>query len=104
MKKRWRSNGRAKPFSRYELKRWLYRKFRGRCHYCRVQLTFELSTIDHKRAQARGGTYEKRNLALACKRCNGEKGCMPYHDYVCIWRERHNARVDSAQLRMLDAA
>jgi hypothetical protein len=88
----------AKPFSRPALKKWLYRKYRGRCHYCTIKLAFEGSTIDHKRAQSKGGTYEKRNLVLACQSCNGEKSDMPYTIYKKIWA----VRLKHAELRLID--
>lgn len=77
-----------RAFSKVALKRWLYRKSRGRCHYCTVSLTYETCTIDHKKPRCRGGTYDKRNVVIACRRCNAEKADNPYYIYKSIWRER----------------
>jgi 5-methylcytosine-specific restriction endonuclease McrA len=77
-----------RPFSKVALKRWLYRKGRGRCHYCTVALTYEQSTIDHKKPRSKGGTYDKRNIVLACRICNAEKAANPYYIYKALWKQR----------------
>lgn len=78
----------VRAFSKVALKKWLYRKFRNRCHYCTATLTYELCTIDHKKPRCRGGTYDRRNVVLACRRCNAEKAVMPYYIYKAIWKQR----------------
>lgn len=78
----------TRPFSKVALKKWLYRKYRGRCHYCTVCLEYERSTIDHKKPRCRGGTYDKRNVILACRDCNAEKADMPYYKYKALWKLR----------------
>lgn len=77
-----------RAFSKVALKRWLYRKYRGRCHYCTINMVYEVSTIDHKKPRCRGGTYDKRNIVLACRRCNAEKSDMAYYIYKAIWKQR----------------
>lgn len=54
----------------------------GKCIHCKGHLYVGLdgrpvskATIEHIRPRAHGGTDELRNLALACARCNHQKGC-----------------------------
>ena len=49
-----------------------------RCIYCHRKLTErklteETATLEHKQPISRGGTNNKDNLAIACKRCNYQK-------------------------------
>lgn len=44
------------------------------CTYCRCQLHWEESTIDHVVPLSKGGTNDMENLALACEPCNSRKG------------------------------
>ena len=46
------------------------------CRYCEVELTLRTATIDHILPRSRGGTNRKRNLTLACRRCNMLKASM----------------------------
>lgn len=57
----------------------------GRCIHCNAHLHIALdgtplsrATIEHIVARAHGGTDDPRNLALACARCNHQKG--RHHD------------------------
>lgn len=77
-----------RPFRKAELKRWLYRRSRGKCHYCGTLLVFGESTIDHKRARSKGGTYDRKNVVLACKGCNAEKADGLYSKYKALWKLR----------------
>lgn len=45
---------------------------RDRCAYCRKPLHGG-GTVDHIKAVVRGGSNERRNLQLACNRCNSSK-------------------------------
>lgn len=51
----------------------------GRCIHCNVRIVVDdegstLATIEHIFPRTHGGTDDVENLALACRRCNGEKG------------------------------
>jgi 5-methylcytosine-specific restriction endonuclease McrA len=51
----------------------------GRCIHCNARLTVgdegeTLATIEHIVPRTHGGTDDVRNVALACARCNAEKG------------------------------
>jgi 5-methylcytosine-specific restriction endonuclease McrA len=55
--------------------------WKGRCLYCDTPIWLELGgaaitdvSVEHLLPRARGGTDDLRNLALACSRCNQEKG------------------------------
>ena len=60
----------------------------GKCCYCGVSLVMprgvrwarneanhrHAATLEHLRRKADGGTNHRDNLALACRRCNGQRG------------------------------
>ncbi len=51
----------------------------GKCIHCRTKLVVmsdgqTSATVEHVLARAHGGTNDPSNLALACARCNHEKG------------------------------
>ncbi len=53
--------------------------FVGKCIHCRTKLVVTVrgetaATIEHVLPQSHGGTDDLPNLALACARCNHEKG------------------------------
>ena len=48
------------------------------CHWCDCKLTKETATIEHIVPLAKGGLNNMNNYALACEKCNRERGCnMP---------------------------
>ena len=60
--------------------------FEGRCIHCRRKLALHLdgtpvndATLEHIVPKNHGGTDELENLAIACARCNSEKGLR--HDH-----------------------
>jgi 5-methylcytosine-specific restriction endonuclease McrA len=46
----------------------------GHCHYCRSPLTVRSFTVDHVLARVNGGTDDLENLVVACRSCNSSKG------------------------------
>lgn len=76
------------PEGRRRIKAGLYRRQNGTCLYCfrRMRLrgvhfpscTFpdpdDEATLEHLTPRSRGGSGRQRNLALVCRRCNGERG------------------------------
>lgn len=51
----------------------------GKCFYCRTKIVVLMTgetdgTIEHILARSQGGDDSIRNLSLACKSCNQEKG------------------------------
>lgn len=65
----------------------LYHRHKGRCFYCSAALVLDdptssrAATRDHKTPRSRGGTNHPRNLVLACRSCNMEKGAMDHIEY-----------------------
>jgi hypothetical protein len=45
------------------------------CHWCRAKLDAASATVEHLVPLGRGGSNRVDNLALACKKCNEERGC-----------------------------
>jgi 5-methylcytosine-specific restriction endonuclease McrA len=58
------------------------------CWYCGEEVWvgfnahWSLATIDHRLPLSRGGTWKRRNLVCACKRCNMDKGDLTEVEYV----------------------
>lgn len=54
------------------------KKLRGNeiCPYCGKRLSTYTATTDHIVPLSRGGTDDRENLILCCKKCNLEKGSM----------------------------
>jgi len=51
-----------------------------------------LATVDHIHAVSEGGNkYDKKNMVVACKKCNGKKGSKSYEQFVNE-RKRHNQK------------
>jgi 5-methylcytosine-specific restriction endonuclease McrA len=82
--------------SRHILSRRILRaKQKGRCCYCGVRMTLSdkppqhqpdnAETLEHLERRAVGGNNSRDNLALACKRCNSERGAMDWLTYT-TWR------------------
>ena len=71
-----------KTDSTWHLAEWRGRKvWSGKCLICNRHLQLELSgkaisqvTVEHILPRNHGGTDDLSNLALACARCNNEKG------------------------------
>lgn len=63
------------------------------CHYCGV-LTPGYSdgthahdrTVDHKIPVDRGGKDEVDNLVICCRKCNSQKGTLPYEVFIARCR------------------
>jgi 5-methylcytosine-specific restriction protein A len=49
-----------------------------KCHYCKRELEWEETTLDHVIPQSKGGETSEENTVLACERCNKEKGDKVY--------------------------
>lgn len=69
------------------------------CHYCGCRIHADpdkvnslrrpaKATIDHKTPLARGGEDTPRNLVLACRECNQEKGAYDYVFFRALTRPR----------------
>ena len=57
-----------------KLRARLYKRARGKCALCGRIIPKTEATIDHVIPLSKGGTWDRWNLQLACRSCNGEKG------------------------------
>lgn len=64
-----------------KLKLW---KANKHCTYCRKNIDYHTSTIDHLKPKAHGGTNEESNLMLSCYDCNHTKGDMSPHEWAIV--------------------
>jgi len=53
----------------------------GICHYCGKKVEYYYFNVDHKLAQANGGTDDADNLVGACLDCNHEKASQDYETF-----------------------
>lgn len=65
---------------------YLWQKQRGKCHYCRIQMTKHPNgkyfvTEDHIIPKSRGGSRELTNLVGACHTCNNMRGTIDYKHF-----------------------
>lgn len=65
--------------AKQEMRRKIARRDGWKCHYCKQPLAKTAATLDHVVPLALGGTWRIDNLRLACKKCNGLKGCKAPH-------------------------
>lgn len=42
----------------------------------------DLATIDHRLPLSRGGTWDRSNLCIACRDCNGAKGNLTAEEFM----------------------
>lgn len=62
-------------------KRFLvYMKYEGHCAYCGCNIEKSF-TVDHIKAQAKGGTDDMSNLFPACRVCNLAKGKLSVSEF-----------------------
>lgn len=70
---------------RHKMRRKLWDRQGGKCHWCKRPMIWskrkddarqspELATFEHLKERALGGSNHFSNLALACYRCNNERG------------------------------
>lgn len=52
-----------------------------KCFYCGKELTFALTTMDHRIPLSRGGDNEQHNLVPACRPCNESKDSLMPWEY-----------------------
>lgn len=50
------------------------------CQYCGATPPRKDLTVDHVLPRSRGGKTTWENVATACKKCNGKKGCRTPHE------------------------
>ena len=60
--------------SNYGARKLIMLKKSDRCHWCGKKLTINTATLEHIIPLSRGGLDNANNWALACKKCNNERG------------------------------
>ena len=56
----------------------------SKCPYCETSLTLENATTDHIVPISNGGSNSQVNMIVCCKHCNGERGNLPFMEYLKI--------------------
>ncbi len=64
------------------------------CHYCRIPLDDDNSSLDHVVPRSRGGAHRPENLVLACRRCQDVKQDIPL-DFLIV---RHHTQGGMARV------
>lgn len=54
----------------------LWEENNRQCYWCKMDVDFENSTLDHVIPKLRGGTNDPDNVVIACIWCNNLKGSM----------------------------
>lgn len=60
----------------------LYGEQKGYCLGCRRHVEFDFMDVDHKQPIKRGGTNDKDNLQMLCRRCNTSKGGRTMEEWL----------------------
>lgn len=68
------------------------------CHYCFLELSLDTATQDHVIPLSKDGSRKKRNVVLACSRCNNKKGDRDVEDFVqSDWLKRRRIEVQEGR-------
>jgi predicted phage-related endonuclease len=76
-----------KVADRVQLPKWLKAKLlnqSNRCCWCGATLTLATATWEHRVPLSKGGTNDENNLALACAKCNHERGDDATHPVLSL--------------------
>jgi len=66
----------------------------GCCFWCGCPLTMSWwATVDHEIPLSRGGTDDRENLLLSCRRCNKRRGDRLPWEFVIVHRKRGSGMV-----------
>lgn len=55
---------------------------KAKCIYCKRKLTLENATTDHIIPISKGGNNSQVNLVVVCSDCNGDRGVIPFYEYL----------------------
>jgi 5-methylcytosine-specific restriction endonuclease McrA len=75
----------------------------ARCYYCKVSLTLETATKEHKTPVCRGGTNNIDNIVPACQSCNQMKAWRTEEEFLAalprLSTKRRESRVTTPSRR-----
>jgi 5-methylcytosine-specific restriction endonuclease McrA len=74
------SNTVVKFLSDKQMRRHVFKRDKGKCHYCRGKA----NTLDHKLPRSKGGCSTPVNLVACCNECNQKKKNMSYIEYMTL--------------------
>lgn len=77
-----------------EVREEMFSEADNRCFFCGERGKEADLTIDHKRALRLMGTNDRENLAVACDRCNQDKGTMEAQEFISYLRRKKPSQVD----------
>lgn len=80
---RWKKSN---NYKNWRTKQW--KRQAGKCFYCLSDLRDAAVNIEHVTPRSKGGTNSRRNLVLACWKCNKDKGSdMPDKKWISLAKE-----------------
>lgn len=77
-------------FQRHRMRQTLFELQGRKCCYCRraVYLDYDhgnqTATLEHLRRRADGGNDHRDNLAVACHRCNSQRGSRSWVEFATL--------------------
>ncbi len=83
-----RLEGQRIRFAGTALRKCVFERDGGKCHYCGDELTLQSFQADHIVPFSKGGLTVLSNLLCACARCNLAKGNVSYEQFVAELAER----------------
>ena len=63
-------------------KKKLYRRAQGKCALCGHGTALSKATIDHIIPISRGGSWDRHNIQLCCRKCNQAKADKTNNEYT----------------------
>lgn len=94
-----KASGITNPERRDVLRKKLLQQQSCLCLYCGTAIDFESVELDHIVARAGGGSNRVSNLAAVCRRCNAEKGKLPFGRF-CQLSTRPEVNLDDSVKRV----
>ena len=71
---------RVHPITIHPNRENVWKRDGARCAYCKCDLIFNESTLDHVHPKSKGGPNTWKNLVISCKECNLKKADELLHD------------------------
>jgi 5-methylcytosine-specific restriction endonuclease McrA len=68
-----------------------------KCRYCRDNMTFASSTIEHRTPRSRLGDGRRSNISASCRPCNLAKGDMTDPEFMALLQAEPVGRPNSVR-------